>query len=71
MELKPGEVKCDKCNGTGIINNSTYIVKLPGVNYTSTISSESLIGVKCKRCKGEGKMDWIENVVGKKGKKIT
>jgi DnaJ-class molecular chaperone len=69
LELKPGEVKCDKCKGTGIINNSTYVVELPGVKYTSTTSSESLIGIKCKKCKGEGKMDWIENVVGKKDRR--
>ena len=23
-------------------------------------------GTKCKKCKGEGKLDWIENIVGKR-----
>jgi DnaJ-class molecular chaperone len=56
MKLKPGEYKCDRCNGTGEIE---------------LINPDSFIGVYyewCPKCKGEGKLDWIENVVGKKPK---
>ena len=28
-------------------------------------------GTKCKKCKGEGKLDWIENIVGKRQDNIN
>jgi hypothetical protein len=46
MELKPGEVICDECLGTG----------------------ESIAHHSCPKCWGNGKLDWIENVVGKRPK---
>jgi len=56
MELKPGEYICEKCEGTGnnppMKRNGKYLK--PGVYEI------------CGHCHGEGKLDWIENVVGKK-----
>lgn len=51
-----GEVLCDKCDGKGwehgeMVNYSTMS---PGMPW------------RCKKCKGEGKLDWIENAVGKR-----
>jgi DnaJ-class molecular chaperone len=55
MELNPGEIICDQCNGTG----KEYIgVPIPrGDIYNN-----------CPKCQGVGKLDWIEAVVGKKTK---
>lgn len=57
MKLNPGEVKCKNCNGYGSLN--PYLKKKSSKSY-------SLIGIKCPKCLGTGKLDWIENVVGKK-----
>jgi hypothetical protein len=56
MELKAGEVICDKCDGDTFIkfteerNNGFYPMKRT-----------------CDKCKGDGKLDWIENITGKEG----
>jgi len=54
LSLGPGEMICPKCNGTGkpsrVINGMSV--------YTSIYS--------CEKCHGEGKLDFVENVVGKK-----
>ena len=51
--LKEGEIICSKCEGVG---------------YTDKIKSNNAIIFKnkCSKCLGTGKLDWIENVVGKK-----
>ena len=54
MELKKGEVICDKCNGKGSIDNT------PDKNYRLYLNTRI-----CPECHGEGKLDWIENLVGK------
>ena len=54
--LEPGEVKCDKCNGTGKPNNNKIDYRQKYVTYPWV----------CDKCKGTGKLDWIEAVVGKK-----
>ena len=46
MNLNPGEVICDKCNGEIFIGD------------------ESNTEI-CSKCLGAGKVDWIENIVGK------
>ena len=53
MKLKPGEVVCNRCNGSG---------KYPSSNNSSTC----IDSYKCFKCHGTGKLDWIENIVGKK-----
>jgi len=55
MELEPGEVICNKCDGETFIRyteergNGFYPMK-----------------IVCNKCNGTGKLDWIENIVGKK-----
>lgn len=51
LDLKPGEVICDKCDGSGIIQ--------------TTDKKFFIHKRQCDQCKGDGKLDWIENVVGK------
>jgi len=57
MKLGPGEIKCEECKGTGYdleIQKREYIIEYYKKH------------CKCSKCQGEGKLDWIENVVGKK-----
>jgi hypothetical protein len=54
------KVICDKCNGTKK-QNDPMILWIPGSGYTGGIS------FKCTKCHGEGELDWIERIVGKKG----
>ena len=51
MELKPGEVICDKCNGSGL-NKDPMFQDIWGLT-------------DCPKCDGKGKLDWIANIVGK------
>ena len=54
VKLNPGDVICYRCNGTGEIINSKHY--------------KSLMDIQCYVCYGEGKLDWIENIVGKESK---
>jgi len=51
IQLKEGEVVCDKCYGTCHEPNSD--------------DNDDLCTEICGRCLGHGKLDWIENIVGK------
>lgn len=53
-----GEELCKKCLGTGIIKTL-----FESTNKNSEGSSYKL---RCEYCLGTGKLDWIENIVGKK-----
>ena len=57
MKLKPGEIKCDKCKGTG------YDLTIPKQEYETGYYQKHY---PCSKCWGKGKLDWIENVVGKR-----
>jgi DnaJ-class molecular chaperone len=50
MDLKPGEIICDKCKGEGTIFYPY---------------NKQIRWCECRKCQGDGKVDWIENVVGK------
>jgi len=52
MDLKPGEVVCDKCNGSGEV----YVVPFddPQAHWYEL----------CSKCKGCKKLDWIERIIG-------
>jgi len=52
MDLKPGEIKCDRCNGSGE-NYDPKFVKIWGIT-------------DCPKCWGEGKLSWVDNLVGKR-----
>lgn len=49
IHLEEGEVICSKCNGGGYERDDSNFAKYD----------------TCSRCLGEGKLDWIENIVGK------
>jgi len=53
--LEPGDVICGQCNGTGKPNNNE-------IDYQQRYVTYSWV---CDKCNGLGKLDWIENVVGK------
>jgi len=55
VKLKEGEVFCSRCHGVGI-NNRINLKTLRG----------SVRQIICKKCFGEGKLTWLENIVGKK-----
>lgn len=63
MELKPGEIICDRCHGAKVIEKITNYKRH---HHSGTITSN----VICEHCKGEGKLNWIERVVGKKEEDI-
>ena len=57
MDLKPGEIICDKCHGKGVM--------------TETVQKKKNFFVEkntCNKCHGDGKLDWIENITGKEEK---
>jgi len=49
IHLEEGEVMCSKCNGSG---------------YTQDNSDFNRYNI-CNKCYGEGKLDWIDNILGK------
>jgi len=51
LKLSEGEVRCNVCDGDGIIKEVT--------------ESSVTVGT-CPHCLGNRKLDWIENVVGKR-----
>jgi len=53
--LKEGELICPECDGIGFPGK----VKLQG-------DKVGLFKYVCSKCQGDGKLDWVENVVGKK-----
>jgi hypothetical protein len=58
--LKPGDVICDQCNGTGKPGNNK-------IDYDNRM----VVPWHCDKCSGTGKFDWIENIVGKKPRVLS
>ncbi len=52
MKLEPGEMICPKCNGKS--------------HYQSWGNVANHFKPPCSKCLGTGKVDWIENITGKK-----
>jgi len=52
INLQKGEYLCKPCNGWGRILNEDELLRTPFL--------------KCPVCLGHGKLDWIENIVGKR-----
>lgn len=55
LKLEEGELICDKCEGKGGHSNGDPADDLCDAGW-----------VRCQKCQGGGKVDWIENIVGKK-----
>ncbi len=53
VNLEEWEMVCDKCKGGGSFPKKFSKLEDP---YYST----------CSKCQGKGKVDWIENIVGRK-----
>ena len=51
IKCEEGELICDKCEGRGSI---------PSIQNPQTMAST------CSKCLGAGKVDWVENILGKK-----
>jgi hypothetical protein len=58
--LEPGDVVCDQCNGTGE----------PGNNKIGPNDKLSIVPWYCDKCDGTGKLDWIENITGRRKPKL-
>jgi len=50
--MKDGEYKCFECNGSGLVGK-----------YTSKNDFFDKCLVKCSKCNGAGKLDWINNII--------
>ena len=55
--LRKGEMLCPSCNGKGYL----------GISLTRSKSIGRAKPKPCDKCKGNGKIDWVENITGKKG----
>jgi len=55
IKLEDGEIICSQCHGTGKPNNNKINYKDPFLR----------VPKDCDKCYGSGKLDWIENIVGK------
>lgn len=64
MDLNPGEVLCDRCDGKG---NAVVGYKIDNIDSTKEFEVLEL----CPKCRGWGKLDWIDNVVGHKQSSFT
>jgi hypothetical protein len=53
MELEPGEVICNQCNG----ETFTRYTEQRGKGFYPMKKT-------CDKCNGHGKLDWIENITG-------
>lgn len=53
IKLKDGEIICPECQGKGIKPRKIDIFNPHDITY------------KCEKCQGEGKLDWIEQIIGK------
>jgi DnaJ-class molecular chaperone len=58
MNLKPGEVICDKCNGTDYVDDPLLV----------PLGKHERIHPWCPKCHGAKKVDWVSNAIWKKEK---
>ena len=71
IKLQKGEVICDKCKGNGLfcIVQSKHITLQYCYNRQCLKTKSECDGFNyqlCPKCNGEGKLDWVENIVGKR-----
>ena len=61
ITLNEGEEFCSKCHGEGVlISKRTWI--------TPSKKARFLI---CKKCMGDGKVDWVEKATGKRIRSVS
>lgn len=73
-KLNPGDVSCYKCEGKGIYCYGELRHVTEGYcNFRQCMKSiNECKGLQyCSVCHGDGKLDWIENIVGKKEPCVT
>lgn len=75
MELNPGDVICDQCNGKGffcfvdgIHVTEEYCIQKQCLKTKSECPGYEF--QRCPKCRGMGKLDWIENAIGKRSIRI-
>jgi len=56
IELNKGEKFCDKCKGKGVVLNRHKALRPP---------YKTIKYLECNKCLGAGKLDWVEEIVGK------
>lgn len=60
VDLKPGEMICSECKGKRFITK----VYIPPNQFGKPKEKTDIN--TCPKCYGAGKVDWVENIVGKK-----
>ncbi len=65
MKLKKDKIICSKCKGEGIFNQEIETIDYYYRGNRIKASRFSKLDI-CKKCQGNGKLDWIEVIVGKK-----
>lgn len=55
IELSEGEEFCSKCDGKGVVPKEGKI-----------FACKAILPLICSKCLGDGKIDWVEKVLGKK-----
>jgi hypothetical protein len=60
IELKEGEYICKKCKG------KKFIYKTYKFHMNNEPIQTGGRKVSCKECNGTGKIDWVQNIVGKR-----
>ena len=70
------DYNCNECNGTGNIERIISKVTNSSIWYENTIITSlqdfcdynigDKIVIKCDKCQGSGKLNWTENIFGKK-----
>jgi len=58
IKLQDGEKFCPKCDGRGKVPKN----KSSGLRFS--------VQLQCDKCLGDGKIDWIEEAVGKRKKQV-
>jgi len=73
MKLNPGEVLCDCCKGSGVKILTTKGDEVGFIEYynedynevSKTVYRPDIkTEIKCEKCNGRGKLDWVQAVVG-------
>jgi DnaJ-class molecular chaperone len=65
MTNSENEVNCSKCRGSGRVEKLELAGYSAGrMSDTDCRSIFRTIIIKCPKCNGRGKIDWVKNVIG-------